>query len=190
MKKFVAGLVVGIILASVVPVLAESTAIIGRAVQGTFPLIINGMRASKDVIVIDGTSYLPVRASGELFGYDVDFINREVVLVKTGTYTGKWSYYVKSKYFTTDGSTVYTCLVAEDEWYIPVTAFGRNASFSPTSSWVTISLPNKPPTSFNKDAAYSPGIAGFKDGFTNYVRLSALLLKPVVQFETLWLEWK
>jgi hypothetical protein len=190
MKKFVAGLVAGIILASFVPVFAESTAIIGRVVQGTFPLIINGVRAPKDVIVIDGTSYLPVRVSGELFAYDVDFINREVVLVKTGTYSGKWSYYIKSKYFTTDSTTVYTCLVVADEWYVPVAAFGKNVAYSPTSSWVTITLPNKPPTSFNRDAAYSPGIAGFKDGYTSYVRLSALLLKPVVQFETLWLEWK
>ena len=190
MKKFVAGLVAGIILASVVPVLAESTAIIGRTVQGTFPLIINGLRAPKDVIVIDGSSYLPIRVSGELFGYDVDFINREVVLIRNGTYGGKWSYYVKSKYFTTDSSAVYTCLIAEDEWYVPIAAFGRNTTYSPTSSWVTISLPNKPPTTFNKDATYAPGIAGFKDGFTSYVRLSALLLKPVVQYETLWLEWK
>jgi len=190
MKKFVAGLVAGIILASVVPVLAESTAIIGRAVQGTFPLIINGVRAYKDVVVIDGTSYLPVRVSGELFGYDVDFVNREVILIKTNSYNGKWSYYVKSKSFSTDSGTLHTCLVVDGEWYVPIAAFGKNASYSSTSSWVSISLPNKPPMTFNKDAAYSPGIAGFKEGLTSYVRLSSLLLKPVVQFETLWLEWK
>ena len=190
MKKFVAGLVAGIILASVVPVLAESTAILGRPVQGTFPLFINGVRAPKDVVVIDATSYLPVRVSGELFGYDVDFVNREVLLVKTGTYNARWSHYIRSKYFSTDASTAYPCLVVADEWYIPVAAFGRNATYSPTSTWVTISLPNKPPVTFNKDAQYAPGIAGFKDGFTSYVRLSELLLKPVVQFETLWLEWK
>ncbi len=190
MKRFVAGLVAGIILASVVPVLAESTAILGRPVQGTFPLFINGVRAPKDVIVIDGTSYLPVRVSGELFGYDVDFVNREVILIKTNSYNGKWSYYVKSKYFSTDTSTMYPCLVIEGEWYVSIAAFGRNASYSSTSSWVSISLPNKPPMTFNKDATYSPGIAGFKEGLTSYVRLSSLLLKPAVQYDTLWLEWK
>ena len=78
MKKFISGLIVGLIICSSLIVFADT--IIGKQVQGLFPLIINGQRCDKDAIVIDGTSYLPVRKAGEMFGYEVDFKDNEVIL--------------------------------------------------------------------------------------------------------------
>ena len=56
--------------------------LIGEKVDGVSPLMIDGNRAAKDVIVINGTSYLTVRVSGEMFGYDVDYEDGTVLLNK------------------------------------------------------------------------------------------------------------
>lgn len=83
MKRFVMGVMVGVVLTFPFAG-AASTELIGKMIQGTFPLFIDGERAAKDVIVVDGTSYLPVRVSGEMFGYDVSFdeVDKEVHLNK------------------------------------------------------------------------------------------------------------
>lgn len=85
-KKLLIGIMIGLIMS--VPVTAfadEIQSMIGKVVEGTFPLKIDGQRAERDVLVIDGTSYIPVRAASELFGYDVLFNPEgEVVLQKKG----------------------------------------------------------------------------------------------------------
>jgi hypothetical protein len=81
MKKYLVGAIIGVVLSISITAYAEDVkSLVGRAVEGSFPLLINGQKADKDVIVIDGTSYVPVRVAGELFGYDVGFIDSQVVL--------------------------------------------------------------------------------------------------------------
>jgi hypothetical protein len=83
MKKIVLGMLIGIGLSLGVTAYADDiVSLIGKKVDGSFPLIINNVRADKDVLVIDSTSYLPVRSAAVLFGYDVSF-NADLMVILT-----------------------------------------------------------------------------------------------------------
>ena len=81
MKKIFVGILIGISLSLGITAYADDiVSLIGKKVDGSFPLIINNIRAEKDVLVIDGTSYLPVRSAATLFGYVVTF-NADLMVV-------------------------------------------------------------------------------------------------------------
>lgn len=83
MKKFFLGLFVGVLLMVSVSVYAdEIESYIGKVIEGQFPVIVDGNEVEKPGIVVDGTTYLPVRAAAELFGYDVSFVDSQVILKK------------------------------------------------------------------------------------------------------------
>jgi hypothetical protein len=83
MKKIVLGMLLGIGLSLGATTYADDiVSLIGKKVDGSFPLLINNVRADKDVLVIDGTSYLPVRSAAALFGYDVSF-NADLMVILT-----------------------------------------------------------------------------------------------------------
>lgn len=74
MRKYLIGMIVGIALTISATTYADDiTSLIGKTVQGVFPVKVNGDILAKTAIVIDGTSYLPVRAIGDAIGYDVSF---------------------------------------------------------------------------------------------------------------------
>lgn len=80
MKKFVAGLIIGVGIASSFNVSAAVDSIIGKQVEGTALVKLNGADIGKESIIVNGSSYAPVRAVGEALGLDVDFQNNEVVM--------------------------------------------------------------------------------------------------------------
>lgn len=86
MRKIILGVLIGLGLSiGVTTYAADIVSLIGKKVDGSFPLYINDVRADKDVLVIDGTSYLPVRSAAALFGYDVSFnADLMVMLTKKG----------------------------------------------------------------------------------------------------------
>lgn len=61
---------------------SELASVVGKKVGSTMKLLIDGQQAPSDVIIVEGASYLPVRASADLFGYDVDYKDRVVYLNK------------------------------------------------------------------------------------------------------------
>jgi len=63
---------------------AEVFSMIGKKIEGSFPVTLNGQRAEKDAIVVEGTSYLPIRVVAELFNADVAFIDSEIVITPKG----------------------------------------------------------------------------------------------------------
>lgn len=74
MRKYIIGGMAGFALAFTVSAHAEeAVSFIGRTVQGAFPVKLNGQTLNNQAIVVDGTSYLPVRAMGEALGYDIFF---------------------------------------------------------------------------------------------------------------------
>ena len=79
-KKIISGFVVGAILMFTVSVYADS--FIGKTVDTTYPLFVNNVRCTVDAISIEGTSYIPVRTAGEMFGYDVNFTSDVILLTK------------------------------------------------------------------------------------------------------------
>lgn len=75
MKKFVLGVLVGVVIASCGSAYADDVidSIVGKQVQGSFPVKVDGKQLSSSAAVIDGTSYLPVRAVGEALNKEVTF---------------------------------------------------------------------------------------------------------------------
>lgn len=74
MKKTVLAFVMGIALSISVTAFAEEVqSLIGRTIEGQFPVKVNGEQLSVQAIVIDGTSYLPVRAVGEALNLEIKF---------------------------------------------------------------------------------------------------------------------
>ncbi|MFB7817427.1 stalk domain-containing protein [Paenibacillus chitinolyticus] len=73
MKKYVVGALFGFVLAFAASANAEVRTMIDKIVEGTFPVTIEGKKLETDAVVIEGSTYLPVRAFGEAVGYDVKF---------------------------------------------------------------------------------------------------------------------
>jgi len=80
MKKFFVGLFVGAALSFTVSAHAEVVNMIGKVVDGVFPVFLDGKELSNQAIVIEGTSYLPVRSAAESLGLDVEFKDNQVLL--------------------------------------------------------------------------------------------------------------
>lgn len=46
---------------------------IDKVVEGAFPVTVDGKKLESDAVVIEGSTYLPVKAFGEAIGYTVGF---------------------------------------------------------------------------------------------------------------------
>ena len=77
--SFVAGLLVAI---GVNAAYAEVATLIGKQVDGQFPLKIGGELSEVPAITIEGVSYIPLRAAGEIFGAKVAWLDGEVIMEK------------------------------------------------------------------------------------------------------------
>lgn len=174
MRKVVLGFVLGVIMAMASPVAGDT--VIGKQVQTTFPLIIDGVRATRNVIVVDSTSYLPVRAAGEIFGYNVDFINNQVVLErKSNTVENREykSYPVRSNTYNIGEPEMY--YMENGEWYFPAyQTFGAYISRA-GEQWI-VTLPNRDPVPALIEAARI------------WIKLSDLGIKPELRDGVLWLD--
>lgn len=71
MKKIFFGLIIGLVIGASSSVFADG--IIGKKIQNTYDVIVNGKKLDEKAIVVDGTSYLPVRKIGEVTGFSVKF---------------------------------------------------------------------------------------------------------------------
>lgn len=67
MKKFVSGLVVGVLLFVGATVFADSTSLIGQKIQGIYTIEKNGKKVA-DAVIINGSAYAPVRSVAEASG--------------------------------------------------------------------------------------------------------------------------
>lgn len=209
MKKAAAGFLAGVLLTLSATAYADDIhAAMGKVVDGTYPLIIDGKRSERDVIVVDDTSYLPVRAAGEMFGYDVDFVSDQVLLDKkkstagstsgTGSSTGSTSgagtdadaqapalpagpVSVRTSLFTL-GSNKGTLLERDGNIYLSALVFSNFLSASGNTASIT--LPGRAKVEFNYNGEYQEGVQGFNDSGGLYVLLSALGLKAVPNGKT------
>lgn len=82
MKKLITTIsaVLLVVLAATGVIAASSDNLVGKAIQGVFPVTVNGTALSQQAIVIDGTSYLPVRAVADALNLNVSFENNTVIL--------------------------------------------------------------------------------------------------------------
>jgi len=90
MKKFghfLLGTIAGIVLATTISVSADDlkSILVGKKVEKTIPVKLNGRKLSKDGIIVDGSTYVPLRAASQDLGLKIDLKNNEVVLSSKGS---------------------------------------------------------------------------------------------------------
>lgn len=73
MRRYVIGGIIGAALTIGITAHAEVSGMIGKVVDGVFPVNVEGELMDNEAIVIQGTSYLPVREFVEKLGYEVSF---------------------------------------------------------------------------------------------------------------------
>ncbi len=69
-KQFVAGMLAGAFVFGSVPALAETKKLV-TAIFGQAKLVVNGEKVDKETVIIDGITYVPLRAIGEMLNLDV-----------------------------------------------------------------------------------------------------------------------
>jgi hypothetical protein len=81
-KKIVVSFIVGFLLAIGASVAyAEVQGMIGKRIDGQFPLKVGDQFTDIPAITIEGVSYIPLRAAGELFGATVAWIDGEISMI-------------------------------------------------------------------------------------------------------------
>lgn len=73
MRKYIIGGIMGFLLAFSISAHAEVVNVIGKVVDGTLNVTVNGNKLDSQAITIEGTSYLPVRAIGDALGLKVGY---------------------------------------------------------------------------------------------------------------------
>lgn len=81
MKKFFAGLIIGAGLMFSLSASADSLSKVGKVVQGEMEVRVNGQTLDTAAIVVDGSSFLPVRAMAGAIGGSVNFDGKSVDVV-------------------------------------------------------------------------------------------------------------
>lgn len=85
MRKIVVSFIAGLLVAiGVNAAYAEVATLIGKQVDGQFPLKIGGEMSEIPAITIDGVSYIPLRAAGEIFGANVSWLDGEIIMEYEG----------------------------------------------------------------------------------------------------------
>ena len=79
MKRLSICLVFVLVLLGATVACAEDVKMIGKIVDATYPVFINGQELEQNAVAIDGVSYLPVRIAADEFGFNVNFVNKMVV---------------------------------------------------------------------------------------------------------------
>ncbi|MNC16408.1 hypothetical protein D3C76_91070 [compost metagenome] len=80
MKKLAAGFLAGAVLMVSTQAIGASTSLVGKTIQAEYTVNVYGKKLADPAIVIDGKSYAPVRAIGELAGYKVSLSGKTISL--------------------------------------------------------------------------------------------------------------
>ncbi|OME21597.1 MULTISPECIES: hypothetical protein [Paenibacillus] len=79
MKKFISGIIVGVLLFTGASAFADSVGLIGQKVQGIFTVEKGGKKVA-DAIIINGTAYAPVRAVSEATGAILTVEGKKIIM--------------------------------------------------------------------------------------------------------------
>jgi chromosome segregation ATPase len=80
MKKFVAGLLVGLLMATAFPAYGAVSSLVGKTIKKEVKVTMLGEPLEKKAILLDGVTYVPLRVITEKLGLQADFVNGEVVV--------------------------------------------------------------------------------------------------------------
>ncbi|MNI50656.1 hypothetical protein D3C73_1053320 [compost metagenome] len=79
MKKFVSGVIVGVMLFAGASAFAASPSLIGQKVQGLFTIERNGNKIA-DAVIINGSAYAPVRSVAEATGAGLSVEGKKIIM--------------------------------------------------------------------------------------------------------------
>ncbi|WP_052770005.1 hypothetical protein [Paenibacillus sp. IHB B 3415] len=80
MKKYIIGFLVGAIFTVSATAFADDIkSLVGKAIQGEAPVIVDGQQLDT-AIIVDGKSYAPIRSIGEAAGYSVSVDGKKIIL--------------------------------------------------------------------------------------------------------------
>lgn len=79
MKKFVSGVIVGLLLFSGASVFADSVNLVGQKVQGLFSVEKGGKKIA-DAVIINGSTYAPVKALADATGAKLDVKGKTITV--------------------------------------------------------------------------------------------------------------
>lgn len=178
MKRFVMGVIVGCVFMISATVIAEEYNILGKIVDATMPLYIDGQKAEKDLIIIEGTSYAPMRAAAGLFGYEIEYVPDKKEVTMTQSLEKKiQSISARNQLKPNLNRTDY--MIYENEIYVPAATIGAEvADWDGTT--LTLSL-NGITITGTRESKLENGDPTGAYGGTFYVKLSALGLKGILQ---------
>lgn len=201
-RKYLIGALVGLSLSFAFSAHAAVENLIGRVVEGVFPVKVNGIKIDKQAIVIDGTSYLPVRAIGDALNIDIDF-NADLGIELTQKAGAKMSAQIPQDTVKLTPKRVqkvknnldnsglkengeYGLIEMDGNQYVSISTLGGSIY---TIYWTNPNLifhqKDKPDITVNVSDSYQPNVDGFNFEGSAYVKLSLLGLKATVQGDTL-----
>jgi hypothetical protein len=82
LKKFVSGVIVGVLMFAGASVFADSASLIGKKVQGLYTIEKNGKKVA-DAVIIDGSAYAPVRSVAEATGAGLSVEGKKIIMSDT-----------------------------------------------------------------------------------------------------------
>lgn len=151
MKKIIIGILIGFTLTLPLSTLASSP--IGKQVTTTLPFYVDGQKGSVNAVVIEGTSYVPLRTAGTMFGYQVNYSNGQIKLSSTAVSTNTTQtatqsttngsdrvyYYIKSTTLNLKGSDNQHLYINKNgNEYISLDVFGNYATWDGINATVSI----------------------------------------------------
>lgn len=90
MKKIAAGFLAGAILMVSAQALGATSTLVGKKIQAEYTVNVYGKKLVDPAIIIDGKSYAPVRAIGELAGYKVSISGKNISLDEKDSGQAHW----------------------------------------------------------------------------------------------------
>lgn len=86
MRRFVSGLLLGALIFGGSSVLADGVVWTGKTIEGELPVFYNGEPLVAKAIVVEGTSFLPLRTIGNTLGAKVEYKDGAVYVEKANDY--------------------------------------------------------------------------------------------------------
>lgn len=80
MRKYVVGFLVGLLVASTLPVYGAISSMVGKEVKVEYPVIVDGKSLDVKAIAIDGVSYSPNRALTDALNLGIGFENKTIYI--------------------------------------------------------------------------------------------------------------
>ena len=199
MKKYFSFAIVFVLLTTFSAIALAGGGMVGQVIDSEYPLWLHGNKVSKNVIAINGVSYVPVRVLGEAMGLDVEFKDNQVFLKSKSKpelyyYKSNWFDISKTEYGKSDQAWFFELDGAQ---YIPFEIFRKYYSYEDQIQDGVpvvvgkISLPGKPEYNLpvvKGNEEYVKGCKIFVKMGRTFIKASEPGVTAVIKGNEVWIE--